>query len=190
MKKRNMKTREDKNRILIKAFWSGRMDYRKWRRIIRNTPEGHRKTFYQSFLHLPMRWLLKEIGTERFVKIWPLIRYEFRDTSAADWKAKDGWDALWGMITVGDSQYPVTPQVSGLSRKRREIMRLIVRTPGISFYEIAKETKRDYSRVYKDISLLKEMGMVNSIEKKDSIRKIRQLIPVHSVNAILAGFQI
>ncbi|MEE8185266.1 MAG: hypothetical protein V3T96_02570, partial [Thermodesulfobacteriota bacterium] len=83
MSKRDRKTREDKNRILIKAFWSGRIDYRGWRRIIRNTPEGHRKTFYQSFLHLPMRWLLKEIGIERFVKIWPLIRYEFRDTSAA-----------------------------------------------------------------------------------------------------------
>lgn len=32
--------------------------------------------------------------------------------------------------------------------------------------------------------------MVNSIEKKDFVRKIRQLISVHFVNARLAGFQI
>lgn len=190
MKKINNKTREDKNKILMKAFWSGRMDYRRWRRIVRGTPEGHKKVFYYSFLHLPMRWLLKEMETERFVKIWPLIRNEFSKNSASDRRAKDGWDALWGMITVGDSQYPVTPQVSGLSKKRREIMRLIVRNPGISSYEIAKQTKRDYSRVYKDISLLKEMRMVESIEKEGNLRRVRQLIPVHSVNARLAGFRI
>lgn len=166
------------------------MDYCRWHRIIRGTSENHIKIFYQSFLHLPMSWLLKEIGPDRFIKIWPLIRHEFSEKSSADRKVKDGWDALWGIITVGDSQYPVTLQVSVLSKKRREIMQIIVRTPGISSYEIAKETKRDYSRVYKDISMLKELGIVESIEKKGSVRKMRQLVPVHSVNARLAGFQI
>lgn len=164
------------------------MEYGRWRRIIRGNLHGHRKVFYQSFLHLPMSWLLQEIGVKRFINIWPEIRGGFRDDSPSDRAARDGWDAVWGMATVGDSQYPVTTDTAELPRKRREIMRLVVTKPGISAYEIAKTTERDYSRVYKDIQLLVCKGMVKSIKKKDSVRRERQLISARSVNAHLAGF--
>jgi len=188
MKDSKIKEREYKEKVLRKAFWSGTMAYRKWRRIIRGEVEAHNGVFCQSFRHLPMRFLLQEVGKDHFVRIWPELHNSLSEDSPEDKRARDAWDALWGMMTVGDSQYPVSSAVSNLSKKRREVMRLIVGNPGTSAYGIAKITGRDYSRVHKDISMLMDMGIVNAIEGKDLIRKRRQLIPVHSVNAVLAGF--
>jgi len=183
--KRNSK---EKDKILRRAFWSGEMEYKRWQRIMRGNLHGHRKVFYQSFLHLPISWLLHETGVKRFINIWPEIRDEFMDDSPSDRIARDGWDAVWGMATVGDSQYPVTLDTAELPRKRREVMRLVVTKPGISAYEIAKATGRNYSRVYKDIQLLVGKHMIISIKKEDSARRERHLIPARSVNAHLAGF--
>jgi len=163
------------------------MSYRRWRGIMRRGPEGHRKTFRQSFLYLPVRWLLHEIGEERFVEVWPGIRDEFSMDSSEERTAVNAWDAVWGMIAAGDSQYPVDPDVAMISRKRREILQLIVRNPGISAYSVAKKTGRDYSRIYKDIQTLIEKGMIESRPRVGSIRREMQLIPKRSGNSILAG---
>src|SRR3972149_5331785 len=105
---------KERQRILRQAFWSGEMSYRRWRGIMRRGPEGHRKTFRQSFLYLPVRWLLYEIGEERFVEVWPEIRDEFSMDSSEERTAVNAWDAVWGMIAAGDSQYPVDPDVATL----------------------------------------------------------------------------
>ena len=94
---------------------------------------------------------------------------------------------MWGMIAAGDSQYPVDPDVAMISRKRREILQLIVRNPGISAYSVAKKTGRDYSRIYKDIQTLIEKGMIESRPRVGSIRREMQLIPKRSGNPMLAG---
>src|SRR3989338_143548 len=138
---------KERQRILRQAFWSGEMSYRRWRGIMRRGPEGHRKTFRQSFLYLPVRWLLHEIGEERFVEVWPAIRDEFSMDSSAERLAVHAWDAVWGMIAAGDSQSPVAPEVAMIPRRRREILHLIGRTPEMSAYPVAKKTGRDYSRI-------------------------------------------
>lgn len=177
---------EERQRILRQAFWSGETSYRRWRGIMRRGPEGHRKAFWQSFLYLPVRWLLQEIGEERFIEIWPEIRDEFDMDSPEERTALDAWDAIWGMIATGDSQYPVDPEVAMISRMRREILQLVVCNPGISAYSVAKKTERNYSRVYKDIQLLIEKGMVESRPKAGSTRREMLLIPRRSLNARLA----
>lgn len=178
----------NKKRLLLRqAFWSGDMTYRRWRGIMRAGPEGHRKAFWQSFLYLPVRWMVEEIGEDRLMEIWPSIRDEFSAVSPEERMARDAWDAVWGLIATGDSQYPVDPRVAMLSRKRREILMLVVCTPGISAYAVAKEMKRDYSRVYKDIRELVEKGMVESRIMPGSPRRELQLIPRMSINARLAG---
>lgn len=178
---------KEKQRILRQAFWSGETSYRRWRGIMRRGPEGHRKAFWQSFLYLPVRWLLQEIGEERFIEVWPEIRNEFNIDSPEERTAVDAWDAIWGMIATGDSQYPVDPDVATISRMRREILQLVVCNPGISAYAVAKKTERNYSRVYKDIQLLIEKGMVESRPKAGSTRREMLLIPKRSLNAGLAG---
>lgn len=90
------------------------------------------------------------------------------------------------MIATGDSQYPVDPDVAMMSHKRREILRLVVCNPGISAYSVAKRTERNYSRVYKDIQMLIEKGMVESRPRAGSMRRELQLIPKMSDNARLA----
>ena len=178
---------KEKQRILRQAFWSGDTSYRRWRGIMRKGPEGHRKAFWQSFLYLPVRWLLQEIGEERFVDVWPEIRSEFNIDSPEERTSVDAWDAIWGMISTGDSQYPVDPDVAMISRKRREILQLVVCNPGISAYSVAKKTERNYSRVYKDIQVLIEKGMVEPRPKAGSTRREMLLIPKRSGNYALVG---
>jgi len=178
---------KERQKILRQAFWSGDTSYRRWRGIMRKGLEGHRKVFRQSFLYLPVRWLLREIGEERFVGVWPEIRDEFNIDSPEERTAVDAWDAIWGMIATGDSQYPVDPDVAIISRKRREILQIVVCNPGISAYSVAKRTERNYSRVYKDIQLLIEKGMVESRLKAGSTRREMLLIPKRSGNSMLVG---
>jgi len=177
----------EKNMILRSAFWSGRLTYRKWRGIIRKGPKAHMRAFVQSFAHLPMDWLLEELGEERFVSLWPEVRTGFSISSPLEKTALEAWDALWGVMAAGDSQYPVSPETAHLTRKRREVLKTIVRNPGISIYGLARRLERDYSRVLKDVQALAEAGEIRSRPDPHSKRNARQLLPVRSINAGLAG---
>lgn len=177
----------DRNVILRSAFWSGRLTYRAWRGIMRKGPKGHGRVFVQSFLHMPIAWLRKELGDDKFISIWPEVRKGFDKDSASERTSLEAWDAIWGVIAVGDSQYPISPQVARLSRLRREALRIIVQNPGISTYGLAKKTGRDYSRVLKDVSLLIKLREVETRLDPRSSRKVKLLLPMHSINARLAG---
>lgn len=174
------------NMILRSAFWSGRITYRKWRGIVRKGPQDHMRIFVQSFLHLPMDWLIKEIGTDRFISIWPDVRKEFNAKSPLDKASLGAWDALWGMIAAGDSQYPVSTEIARIPKKQREALKIVVCNPGISIYDLSKKTARNYSRAYKDIQQLVKMGEIKIKLRQGSSRKAKQLIPVRSINAKLA----
>ena len=173
--------------ILRSAFWSGPLTYRKWRGIVRRGPEGHIRVFVHSFIHLPMEWLVGEIGDEKFISIWPEVRKGFDTNSPYEKAVLDAWDAIWGVMATGDSQYPVSFGIAHLSRMRREVLKTVVCNPGISIYDLARRTRRDYSRVLKDVRLLAEMGEIENRPDPRSNRKAKQLLPVHSINARLAG---
>lgn len=175
----------DRTIILRSAFWSGQLTYRKWRGIIRRGPEGHMRVFVQSFLHLPMDWLLTEIGDEKFISIWTEIREGFDEKSPFDKTILDAWDAIWGVMVAGDAQYPVSSEVSRMPRMRREVLKTIVQNPGITIYDVAKKLQRDYSRVLKDIQLLSEMGEIEKRPDPKSVRKAKQLLPTRSINSTL-----
>lgn len=174
--------------MLRSAFWSGRLTYRKWRGIVRKGPQGHMRVFVQSFLHMPMDWLLGEIGRERFVTIWPEVRNGVGSDSSFGKTVLEAWDTIWGVIAAGDSQYPVSSGVGHLSGKRREVLITVVNNPGINIYTLTRRLQRDYSRVLKDVQLLTAMGEIGSIPDTDSNRKAKQLLSIHSVNTKLAGF--
>lgn len=179
-----------KDMILKLAFWSGRLTYRKWRGIIRRGPQRHTRVFVQSFLHLPMDWLLGEIGSEKFISIWPEVRKGFSTDSPFETAILVAWDAIWGVMAAGDSQYPVSSRVARLPRMRREVLKTVVCNPGISIYDLAKRTRRDYSRVFKDVRLLTETGEIVSRPDPRSSRKAKQLLPVRSINTRLAGIAV
>ena len=81
----------------------------------------------------------------------------------------------------------VSSGIARLPRMRREALKTIVCNPGISIYDLAKRTGRDYSRVLKDVCLLADMGEIENRPDPRSNRKAKQLLPVHSINARLAG---
>ncbi len=145
------------------------------------------RVFVQSFLHLPMGWLREEIGDEKFITIWPEVRKGFDENRPFEAASLDAWDAIWGVIAAGDSQYPVSLEVARLPRMRREVLKTVIRNPGISIYDLAKIIRRDYRRVLKDVRLLTEMGEIEIRLYPQSSRKAKQLIPVHSINTALAG---
>ena len=173
--------------IIRSAFWSGHLTYRKWRGIVRRGPQAHMRIFVQSFLHLPMDWLLGELGDEKFISLWPEVRKEFSTDSPFETAMRDAWDAIWGVMTAGDSQYPVSSEIARLPRMRREVLKKVVCNPGISVYDLAKRLSRDYSRVLKDVRLLTEMNEIESRPNPRSSRKARHLLPVHSINTSLRG---
>jgi hypothetical protein len=134
-----------------------------------------------------MGWLLTELGDEKFISVWPQVRDEFSRDSPFETMMLDAWDALWGVKVAGDSQYPVSSELAKLPRMRREVLKAVVGNPGISVYALARDLRRDYSRVFKDVRLLIEMKEIQVRPDARSKRKIKQLLPARSVNAALAG---
>jgi hypothetical protein len=137
---------------------------------------------------MPMDWLLSEIGNEKFISTWPEIRKRFDEASPFDRTVRDAWDAIWGAMAAGDSQYPVISEISSIPRMRREVLRTVVQNPGITIYDLAKRLQRDYSRVLKDVRLLADMGEIEIIPDPGSVRKAKQLLPIRSINSALIKY--
>ncbi len=146
------------------------------------------RVFVQSFLHLPMEWLLGELGEKKFISFWPLVREQFSKDSPFEIQIRDAWDALWGVKVAGDSQYPVRTRLADLPEKRREVLQAVVNDPGISIYALTRKLHRDYSRVFKDVRLLVAMDEIQIRHDVRSNRRITRLLPAHSINTALAGF--
>lgn len=136
-----------------------------------------------AFRHLPFRFILNEYGKDRFIKDWPTIRKEFRSDEPLDQKPLAIFDAIWGIWTIGDSQYPVSSYVAGLSKKRRAILRLIVKHPGISVYRLSLKQGREYSSVHKDVNRLIQQELLDAVViRTPTGRTQKKLSAPHSIN--------
>ena len=175
----------DKKIILRQAYWSGAPTYRQFRGYLRNF-QRHKKSVATAFRHLPMKFILTEYTEHRFIKDWPQIRKEFKNSEPLDQKPLAVYDAIWGLWCVGDSQYPVSSEVARISKKRKDILRLVIDMPGESIYDIAKKQCRDYSSVYKDVKYLIDKGLLDATVTKSSGRTIKKLTAPHSINTLLA----
>jgi hypothetical protein len=170
-------------KILKMAFWDRNISPSRWLRVL-SQGEPERNVVISSFTYLPVRWLVHQLGEVVFVKRWPMLREVLvaeRDPLTA--QRLEAWDALWGILAVGDSQYPVRQDIAQMGSKKRELLKAIVHHGSVSPYDLARTTGRDYSRIYKDVCSLVESKLV-SLQKKRTAqnRMINMLQPEHSVN--------
>lgn len=178
-----MNTLADKQTMLRRAFWSGDFPYAKWRRIMRaRAIVGHIETLKTSFIRLPKGFLVQEVGEERFIKLWPKIRSHMNISNGSEAKAISEWDTIWGVLAVGDSQYPVSEDIATMGKKRRNLLKTIAQEPGISIYRLSKRAERDYSRVYKDVKELMSRGALDSKKSRDKGRQVVHLFANNSLN--------
>ncbi len=178
---------KDKREILKQAFWSGVPTYRQFRGYLRD-PIKHKKSVATAFRHLPLNFIINEYGQARFIKDWPEIRKDFHDDAPLDQKPLNAFDVIWGLLAVGDSQYPVSSTISNISKKRRDILRQAIEVPGISVYELAKKQKRDYSSVYRDVRYLINKTLIKAIKGFKNGRAQKKICVPDSMNTQLAGF--
>jgi hypothetical protein len=181
----------DKNirKILKKAFWDRDVPPKKWRKTLaQGDPSVSRNIVASSFKHLPSRWLVNQIGEETFIKRWPVLREVLQNENDPIAKQRlDSWDALWGILAVGDSQHPVCPEIGAMGSKKRELLKGVIRCGICSVYDLARSVGRDYSRVYKDVRVLTESGFVSVEQKKTAQnRNVNILRARFSINPELA----
>ena len=163
------------------------MPVKKWRRIMRGVNAAHNAIVRISYIYLPSIKILKEIGHEKFISQWPVVRELFNPDKAEEYNRLILFDAVWSVLVTGDSQYPVNAKISMLSKGRQAIIKATVETPGISIYQLAKAVNRDYSRVYKEVMLLKEKQILE-VKKKEKApgRAVSQVFARDSINTELA----
>jgi hypothetical protein len=181
---------EDIQKTLKMAFWDRNIAPATWRQAIsRGEIESCRNVISASFKHLPVRWLMRQMGEEMFIKRWPVLRTVLADRhDPIAIQRLEAWDALWGMLAVGDSQYPVRAEIANMGRKKRGLLKDIVHNGTSSTYELAKSSGRDYGRVYKDVRSLIDAGLVSmKRERTAENRAINVLQPRFSVNGELAA---
>ena len=169
--------------IIRQAFWSGRLLPRKWRAAIMDAGLSHKSIIKTSFTHMPSSVLLDVMGKSTFVKRWPRIRTLFSSDDTMDSKCLLLFDSTWGLLTTGDSQYPVSEKVASLSKGRMALLSEIVNYPGeFSIYGLAKKLSRPYSRVFKDVKKLVSMDLVEIRDDKRNGRKVAKLYSIESIN--------
>lgn len=169
------------------AFWSGGISVKKWRRAIRARSLSHKALVKTSFMHMPSVLLVREIGRKEFIKRWPELRKLFNPRNNSERKRLLLFDSIWGLLTAGDSQYPVSEQIARLSKGRRQILREIVNHPGITIYALSEKVNRQYSRVFKEVKMLAALNLVDIKEDRHQGRKISKLTSPHSINTELAA---
>ena len=141
-------TTADNNAILKRAFWSGDLDYPRWKKMVQaRSDTRHKNIIAQSLKHLPLIWVIKQFGPARFVKKWPVWR-QWVESSAR----REALDAYWGLAAIGDSQAEISSTVATLGKKKLEAIRMTNFAPEKSIYQIAKDLGRDYAAVYRDIA--------------------------------------
>ena len=185
---RQCQSNKDLQKTLKMAFWDRTIPPAKWRKAIcQGDPELYDNVIASSFKYLPMRWLVDQVGEERFVKRWPLLRGSLQDVhDPIAMQRLEAWDALWGILSVGDSQYPIREEIISLGRKKLELLRTIVTHGVCSTYNLAKISGRNYSRVYKDVQYLVEEGLVSSYQGiSRENRRVNILRATFSVNSEL-----
>lgn len=176
---------QDIRSALRAAFWSGDLSEKKWRRAIRDPAMGHQAILKTSFEHMPSPLLIREMGEKEFIKRWPSIRKLFDANNPGEYKRLLLFDAIWGILTTGDSRYPVSEQTASLSKGRLQILREVVRHPGVSIYTLSRKLGRDYSRIFKEVKMLASQKLLEI--KKDRIRgrNVSRLFARHSINTEL-----
>jgi len=178
--------KQDLAPVIRTAFWSGTLPEKKWRQAMQGSPAAHKLIVKTSFAQMPSTALIAELGEKRFLKVWPEIRKLFDPGDAKDRQRLLLFDSAWGILATGDSQYPVSEQVAALSKGRLALLREIVNSPGLSIYNLAKKTARSYSRVFKEVKLLADYGLVAVEEDKVGNRKVGKLYARESINTKLA----
>lgn len=181
---------EDIQKMLKMAFWDRTIAPAAWRQAIRRGEiEVCRNVISASFKHLPVRWFVRQMGEDVFIKRWPVLRTVLADRhDPIAIQRLEAWDTLWGILAVGDSQYPVRAEIANMGRKKRGLLKAIVHNGISSTYELAKSSGRDYGRVHKDVRSLVDAGLISlRREKTAENRAINILEPRFSVNGQLAA---
>lgn len=166
------------------AFWSGNLSEKKWLSIIRN-PEKHPEMTKTFFNTIPVDKALFIMGRKTFVDKWPLIRNFYSLDERKDRARQRLFDAAWSVIVTGDSQYPVTDQVANLSKGNKELLARVIQSPGISIYQLTKMVERDYSRVHKEVTSLKDTIFELKKEQVNG-RSLVKVFARYSINTKLA----
>jgi len=148
---------------------------------------GHKTILKTSFDHMSVGVLVSQMGEKMFIKQWPAVRKLFDPGNSQDRKRLLLFDSTWGILTTGDSQYPVSEKVASLSKGRLALLREIVNYPGISIYALSVKVNRQYSRVFKDVKLLVQQQLVDVRSDLAQGRKISKLFARESINAKLAA---
>lgn len=138
----------DNNAVLKRAFWSGDMDYLQWKKmVLARYDTRHKRIIAESLKHLPLFWVINEIGQVHFIKKWPVWR-QWMEPSPR----REALDGCWGIAALGDIQAEVEPTIAALGKKKREAIKMANVNPEKSIYQIAKDLGRDYAAVHRDVS--------------------------------------
>jgi len=158
------------------AFWDqSNIDFNKWLSAFKS---GKANVSRQSINYMRAADLIALIGKEQFVKVWPLFRIENQLKESK----KAILDAAWGLYTVGDTSFSVSPSVTRFHPKKLGTLRILAKSSGHdSIYQIAKISGRNYRRVHDDImDFVKDGLAVLDTEKRNGrTLKVPRLHGIH-----------
>jgi len=179
----------DPQKVLKMAFWDRMISYPTWKRIICGREPDYSDVILRSFTYLPMRWLVEVMEEDKFLLRWPLLREPILASGEPlALRRVPAWDALWGIICVGDSQFPVSQEVSSLPRKKRQLLKIIVLEGICSLHDAAMISGRNYDVVRRDVNYLAQKGLVSvSCHRSGSNGAMTTVVAPASINAELAA---
>ncbi len=142
------------------AFWSSKLTIAQWKKRMVDA-QNHHTTVIHSLAWMPIEFVLQQMGHKWFIRGWPQWRNHMLQQEGELFRTPlASLDAVWGTITVGDSQYKPKTIFSTLSKGRLNLLRYFVKELGSSAYAAAKALNRDYSRVYKEILWLEQHNLI------------------------------
>lgn len=143
------------DRLMPYAYWFNAMTDRKH--------HEHKKVLDRSVSIFSGVDFVRLLGDVNFINVWQHMRDDVNIEGASSKQGKVILDSLWSMMMTGFAFFHHDIGIEKpISKQLKATYLDISSRSSKSIYQVARDMKRPYSRVYADVKRLNEMGLVKA----------------------------
>ena len=125
------------------------------------------------------------IGEKKFVGVWKDIRDDVNPNRTSAVQGKVILDGLWSSLMTGFAFGSRNINIDKpMSRQLKGTYLDICQNSARNIYQVAKDINRPYNRVYADVKLLQEIGLIKALSSIQAGRKVSILSVPPSIESM------
>jgi hypothetical protein len=170
---KSLKEVESWSVVSKKAYWDREVSLEKWKTRV---AQAHRSYFPDAIAKFHAIEFIYFYGKSDYVTDWPKLRAQLPSSHQ---KYLGMYDLHWSQLAGGGWNLRPSLSYLDLSKRRKEFLLAISKTPGKSIYEIAKELHMQYRRAHDHAKDLMEKRLIRGQSVIETGHRKTKLFPAY-----------